>query len=238
MSAELAKLRYLPTPRWTAAAVAAVIVLTGGALLIIGPSDPSKYISVPNTAVGLTTSLAAMVFGVWMSTLEFSAGTLQRTLTAEPDRNRVLGSKLALTLAATAIVGLAVAAAAGGLAQLAAGHAALDIDDGDLAAAVFGLVPEWVAHATVGFGFGLLTRSMGGGIAMTLAFVLAFDGLLSFIPGAADYSFGQLTQDLSNDITGVGATQNGLAVALIGTLAWCAVIVVPGWLRFLRGDLK
>jgi len=31
---------------------------------------------------------------------------------------------------------------------------------------------------------------------------------------------------------------NGLAIALIGVLAWCAVVVAPGWLRFLRSDLK
>ena len=101
-----------------------------------------------------------------------------------------------------------------------------------------GRFPSGSPDVTIGFGFGLLSRSLGGGIAATLAFVLAVDGIISFIPGAGDYTFGQLSQDLSNGITGTGETVNGLGVAIIGVLAWCLLIVVPGWLRFLRGDLK
>ena len=171
MRAEIAKLRYLPLPRWTAAALAAATLITGLALLIVGPTDPAKYIAVPNTAINTVVSLATLVFGVWLATLEFGSGTLQRTLTAEPDRNRVLAAKLIVTLGAAAVAALAAAGAGGGI-------------------------------------------------------------------GAKDYSYGQLSQDLSNDITGVGETVNGLAVALVGVLAWCAVVLAPGWLRFLRGDLK
>ena len=137
-----------------------------------------------------------------------------------------------------AATGLAVAAAAGGLAHLAANHAGIALDDGKLAGALFGQAPQAVAAAAIGFGFGLLSRSFGGGIALGILFVLVFDGFVSFIPGAEDYTFGQLSQDLSNGITGDGATQNGLAVSIVGVIAWCAVVVIPGWLRFLRSDLK
>jgi ABC-2 type transport system permease protein len=238
MSAELAKLRYLPLPRWTAATIAAATLIVGAALLIVAPADPAKYVSVPNTAINTIVPLAVLVFGVWLATLEFSSGTLQRTLTAEPDRNRVLGAKLIVTLAAAAVAGLAAAAAGGGLVQLAATHAGIAVDEGDLAAALFGQAPETVSTAAIGFGFGLLARSLGGGIALGLVFLLVLDGFISFIPGAEDYSYGQLSQDLSNSITGVGETVNGLAVALLGVLAWNAVVLAPGWLRFLRGDLK
>ena len=105
MRGEIIKLRYLPAPRWTAAVVAAAVVIVGAVLLIVSPEDPSKYVTIPNTAVGIVTTLAGAVFGTWVATLEFSAGTLQRTLTAEPDRMRVLTSKLALALAVTAIAG-------------------------------------------------------------------------------------------------------------------------------------
>jgi hypothetical protein len=27
-------------------------------------------------------------------------------------------------------------------------------------------------------------------------------------------------------------------VAILGTVIWCLILVVPAWLRFLRGDLK
>lgn len=238
MNAELLKLRYLPTPRWTAAFVAAVVVIVGVVLLAVAPSDPDKYISIPNTTIGLVTAIAAMVFGVWLATLEFSAGTLQRTLTAEPDRNRVLAHKLLVVIAVATIGGLLVAASAGGLAHLAANRAGIEIDDSDLAGQLFGSVPVWMASSVIGFGFGLLARAPGGGIAISLVFVLAFDGVISFIPGVQDYTYGQLTADLTNNIGGTGETQNGLGLAIIGTAAWCALIVLPGWVRFLRGDLK
>jgi len=238
MNAELMKLRYLPTARWTAAFVAAAVLIVGLVLLAVAPSNPDKYVSIPDTTIGLVTSIAAMVFGVWLATLEFGAGTLQRTLTAEPDRKRVLTNKLVLTIAVVAVGGLLVAASAGGLSHLAANRAGVEIDDGDLAGHLFGAIPGWISAAAIGFGFGLLARAFGGGIAVSLVFVLAFDGIVSFIPGAQDYTYGQLSADLANGISGSGETQSGLAVALIGVIVWCAVIITPGWVRFLRGDLK
>jgi ABC-2 type transport system permease protein len=236
--AEVLKLRYLPFPRWTGAALAAIVLVVGIVLVIVEPSEPEKYVSIPDSSVGLATLVAALVFGVWVATLEFGAGTLQRTLLAEPARGRVLASKLTVALLAAAIGGLAVAAAAGGFSHLAANHAGVAIDDSDLAGSLFGSVPVWITAAAVGFGFGLLARSVGGGIALSLVFVLAFDGVISFIPGAADYTYGQLSQDVTNNISGMGETQSGLAIGIAGTILWCVLIVVPGWLRFLRGDLK
>jgi ABC-2 type transport system permease protein len=238
MRAELLKLKYLPFPRWTAAFLAGAVAIMGVVLTVVEPSEPGKYVSIPDASVGLVTALAAIVFGVWVSTLEFAAGTLQRTLLAEPDRRRVLAAKLALVIAVSAIAGLLIAAAAGGLSHLAANRAGVEIDDGDLAGDLFGSIPAWVSGAVIGYGFGLLGRSLGGGIAASFVFVLAFDGLVSFIPGVQDYTYGQLSSDLSNHLGGSGETKTGLAVAIIGTIAWCALIVVPGWLRFTRGDLK
>jgi ABC-2 type transport system permease protein len=99
-------------------------------------------------------------------------------------------------------------------------------------------VPEAGAAGALGFGFGLLTASLGAGIAVGIVFTLVFDGFVSFIPGAEDYTYGQLSQDPSNNITGVGETQNGLAVALVGTVLWCVVLIIPGWIRFTRSDLE
>jgi hypothetical protein len=88
MRAEIVKVRYLPLPRWTAAAVALVVLIVGAALLVFPPADSDRYVSVPQTAVPLVVTLATLVFGVWLATLEFGAGTLQRTLTAEPVGDR------------------------------------------------------------------------------------------------------------------------------------------------------
>lgn len=238
MNVELMKIRYLPTPRWTAAALAAITLIMGVALLISAPTDPEKYVSVPNTVIDMASTVAALVVGVWLSTLDVTAGTMQRTLIAEPRRERVLAAKLAVTLLVGAAIGVGAAAAGGGLSHLAATHAGVGVDDSDLAAALFGAAPSVVAAASLGFAFGLLTMSLGGGIAAGIVFILVFDGFVSFIPGAEDYTYSQLTQDLSNAITGVGETTNGLAVAIVGTTLWCVALITPGWIRFLHSDLK
>lgn len=238
MKAEFLKLRYLPTPRWIAAALASATLIVGVVMVIVAPSNPAKYISVPQTVNSLSAWVATMILGVWLATLEFNSGTLQRTLTAEPDRNRVLAAKLGLVLLVATVTGVAVAAAAGGIAHVAASRAGFDLADGELAGALFGQAPEAVTAAAIGFGFGLLSRLLGGGLAFGILFVLVFDGFISFIPGASRYTFGQLSEDLSNGITGDGETRNVLAVAIIGCILWCLVIVIPGWVRFLRADLK
>jgi ABC-2 type transport system permease protein len=238
MSAEIAKIRYLPLPRWTAIALAAITLLTGLILLIVAPDKPDDYINAPGEVASFMGWVSAMLFGVWLATLDFTAGTMQRTLTAEPDRNRVLVAKLVSTLLVATLIGVAIAAAMGGVVQLTAKHGGVDVVDGDLAAALFGQVPEAIAAGVVGFGFGLLTKSLGGGIAFGIMFVLVLAGMIAFIPGAEDFTYTQATQDLSNGITGYGDTVNGLAAALLVTLAWCAVILAPGWIDYLRSDLK
>jgi ABC-2 type transport system permease protein len=158
MKAELAKVRYLALPKYTAALIAAAVIITGIVLLVVAPSDPSKYIDIPDSVIGLIIQ--------------------------------------------------------------------------------FGAIPSWIAGSIVGFGAGLLTRSLGGGIAVALIFVLALDGLVSFIPPLKHLSYGQLTSDMTDRIGGGGSPYNGLGVAILGTIVWCLILVVPRWLRFLRGDLK
>jgi ABC-2 type transport system permease protein len=238
MNAELAKVRYLLLPKYTAALVAAAVVITGVVMLVVAPTQPSKYIDIPNAATGTIIQFAAIIFGVWLSTLEFSAGTMQRTLTAEPNRSRVLTDKLLVVVLVTLVAGILVAAAAGGFSHLAASRAHVRIDNGELAGTLFGAIPSWIAGSVVGFGAGLLTRSFGGGIAVALVFVLAFDGAVSFIPPLKHLTYGQLTADMTDNIGGFGDPRNGLGVAILGTVIWCLILVVPGWLRFLRGDLK
>ena len=119
LRAEIAKARYLPLPRWTVAAVLAAAVITGAALIVFQPSSPGSYLDISSTALNEVLDIAAMVFGVWVAALEFGSGTLQRTLTAEPDRNRVLTSKISVVLIGAAVVGGAAAATVGGLTHLA-----------------------------------------------------------------------------------------------------------------------
>jgi ABC-2 type transport system permease protein len=238
MRAEIAKVRYLPLPRWTALAVAIAVIALGLVLLLVGALEPEKYISISGDVVNNIATFAAIILGVWISTLEFGAGTLQRTLTAEPNRSRVLTDKLVVLMVAVLIGGLFVAAAAGGVVHVAVTSHNVKIDNGELAATLFGAVPSWIAGGVVGFGAGLLTRSFGGGIAIALVFVLVLGGIVSFVPPLKHLSYTELTSDLTNRIGGIGEPHNGLGVAILGTIIWCLILVVPGWIRFLRGDLK
>ncbi len=79
---------------------------------------------------------------------------------------------------------------------------------------------------------------MGGGITLALALAFIADGIIGFIPGFENIGFGRLTHDLTSGLSGQGDTANGLGAALLGTVVWVAIVMVPGWLRFTRGDLK
>jgi ABC-2 type transport system permease protein len=238
MSGEIAKLRYLALPRWTAGSVFAITLIVGAALLVFPPGNVDKYISTPAFALGVVFGIAAIVFGVWSASVEFSSGTLQRTLTAEPTRSRVLGAKLLCVLVGTAIVALGAAAASAGLSEIAASNAGVSLDDGDLAKQLFSQVPTALAFAGIGFAFGLLTRSMGGGITLALALAYIADGIIGFIPGFENIGFGRMAHDLSSGLSGEGETVNAVGAAALGSLAWVIIVMVPGWVRFTRGDLK
>lgn len=238
MRAEIAKTRYLPTPRWIAAASIGLCIVVGVVLFFVAPKNSDRYVTVSSVAVEFALSVPIIVFGVWIIAVEFAAGTLQRTLTAESNRNRVLGAKLLVALIVAAAVSVAAAAASGGLATLAGDRAGIPVDQSDLARAVFAAVPGGIAYVVIGFAFGLVTRSMGGGIALGAMFAFVLDGFLSFIPGIRDIAYGRFSGDVTNHLSGTGDTDHPLALAAIGVLAWLIVLTVPGWLMFTRGDLK
>ncbi len=236
--AELAKVRYLPAPRWIGLVAIAAAVVTGTALNIAAPKSPDTYVNVSSVALSQVFDLVAAVFGVWLASLEFTSGTLQRTLTAEPDRSRVLLAKLGVVVAYAAVIGLAAAAIVGGLTHLAIIRGDIPVDAGTLARAVFAPVPEGLFAACVGFGFGLLTRSLGGGITCSLVFLLVLAGVLAFIPQVRPYSYSSATADLTNSIAGNGAVTHSAWIGLLIALAWTLAILAPGWIMFLRMDHK
>lgn len=238
MSAEIAKVRFLPFPRWTAAAVVGLMVLAGLILVGTTPTDTSWYEDAPGLALNLGYQIAAIVLGVWIATLEFTSGTLQRTLTAEPNRSRVLLDKAVVLCVTTLVIGAAAILTGITLSEIAAQRASVDIDVGDLFRALFGTLPNGVIGALVGFGLGLLTRSMGAGIGLTFALVFIADGFLSALPGISGYTFGQVTTDLTSHLSGTGDTERGFAMSLLLTLAWMVVLMLPGCVQFAKGDLK
>jgi ABC-2 type transport system permease protein len=238
VSAELAKLRYLDLPRWTGAAVLAGAIAIGLGLLIVPPDNPAKYAETPSTAMSIVLTISAVVFGVWLATLEAASGTWQRTLTAQPDRNAVLFSKLVVLLIGLVILGVIALGTTIGLSEVAAARANADIDQGVVARQVAAVLPQAVSAGLVGFGFGLLSGSIGGGIAMAFAFVFVLDGFITQIPVVGEYAYGTVVGDLRAAVAGTDTAEHGLGVALVAALAWSVVALAPGWIRLLRSDLK
>ncbi len=241
MNAEFLKLRLLSLPRWTAVAVLAGVVVTGAMLDVFPRDDGAGFISVMSTVTSLLTEVAAIVLGSWAATLEFGSGTLQRTLTAQADRTRVLLAKLTVLVLAVAALALAAAAAAGGLVDVVTRQQGIDLDRGDLAQVLLANVPAAITVSVIAFGLGLLTRSIGGALTVTLTFVLVLPGILVLVPDVSRYVYatfeGDMTTRLAGDVA-PGAEVHSLPVAVLGVLVWAVVLLVPGWLRFLRDDLK
>lgn len=238
MRAEIAKFRYLPLPRVTFAVVALLAVAIGVGVLSWSPDSSSDYVNIPTLLNSQVVLIGALILGVWMATLDFAAGTLQRTLTAESDRNHVLVGKLVVVLVGVAALGVVAAAISGGLINLATVHNDVDLSQGTLARQFFSPIPAAVAGGVIGFGFGLLARAMGGGITLALAFVFVLSGALELVPSIRDLTFGSYSNDLTTHLAGSGKTTHGAVVAALGTIVWSLIVVVPGWVRFVRDDLK
>jgi ABC-type transport system involved in multi-copper enzyme maturation permease subunit len=240
VTAELLKLRCLPTPRWTLAAllVAFVIVLVVAA--IVGPGDGATALSL---SVALPTSVASIVLGAWMAGVEYGQRTMRRALTADPRRLRLVGAKLAVVLAAvTALSVVTALAAAPLLSAVGSAHDASIPAADTLQQGVAYLVNNLI-YAVVGFALALLMRSMAGGMALALAFGFVIDPALSAIPSVGDYSLGGAVIDIvtaiGTDTLNFGPTAEDpeLARAIPVAATWVAALVGAAIARFTRSDV-
>lgn len=241
MRAEIAKVRYLPMPRVVAAVAFAVAVLPGTLLLIFRPAHQSVYLLGSTISFSLVLGVLSIAIGTWLATLDFSSGTLQRTLTAESDRNRVLLAKLATVTALALLMIVGAGAVSAGITDLAMSRAGV-ADHSLLLRSLLSATPDVLAGVWIGFGFGLLTRSMGGGLTLAIVFVFVANGFFAFIPEAGKWFYSSFTNGIDSWIGGsavqTSSPDHGLAVSVLGALVWTALVVLPGWLTFARGDLK
>lgn len=239
MRAELRKLASLPTPRWTAVAVlacgllAAVIVFfagTGGA-----PAD------ILSAAVGVPLWIASIVAGVWMIGVEYGQKTMRRTLSARPDRLRLIAAKLTVVLGfVVALTFVATAFGAVLLSVAAAGHGG----GPSLQQVVqigLGSLSQNLIYAAVGFFLALFTRSMAGGMTVALAFGFIVDLALTAIPKYGDYSLSTAASHIYSAIVGAdlgGIEDPDLVRGVLITAAWLAVFAVASSLRLVHSDVE
>lgn len=238
MRSELRKLLVLPTPRWTAAALLAAVLIAGVAVAVFGPGDENLA-----EAFGLAVPawIAAIVIGVWLPGLEYGQKTMRRTLTRNPNRLEVVGAKLAVVLLATVALTVVPALIAAPLFSLAASahDSGIPVDD-TLRIALGGLANNLI-YAAAGFSFGLATRSMAGGMTIALAFFFVIDSLLTEIPKIGDFMLSAASGEIYQKIVGDELAGTDLEVnlvrAILVTVLWVGAFVGVSSLRFLRSDI-
>lgn len=236
MSAELAKLRFLPTPRWILIVAAAFSLLLAVGMVIDAPSDPQTY-NDTGLAGSAVSTVAALVLGVWIVGMEYGQGTMRRVVAATPARLSLLASKFAVLLGCVLLGTVAIIAFYWAVIATAAavvhgvGISADELPDEIGAQLVFNL-----GIGVLSFSVALLTRSMAGGIATALIVSLVVDSAIGVIPGVGDYTFGKNLGDVGNAIRGDDVELVGRAIAV--TLGWMVALSVASWLFFARRDVK
>jgi len=239
MRSELRKLTVLPTPRWTAVVTVAAVMIAALVVAISGAGEDNLALLV---GIGLPTWIASIVLGVWMSGLEYGQKTMRRTLTRNPNRLAVVGDKLAVALLAG--VGLTVLATAVAipLFSLASSGHELKVAAADTLDVGIGNLVNNIVYVIAGFSFGLVTRSMAGGMTAALAFFFVMDSLLTQIPVVGDYMLAAVSTEIfqgivGNEIAGTDLEVN-LARAIVVSVLWLAVFVGVSTLRFVRTDVE
>lgn len=237
MSAELRKLRVLPLPRVLLAVNVVVIGLTALGLTIDSPMHEEDYRDAAGIAAALTTSISAIVLGVWMVGLEYGEGAMRRVLTAEPRRLRALRTKLMLLVVCVITLTVVMFTLSWALAAAAAAVNGVGLEPGSIAENGAATLIGNFAYAVIALAIALLTRSMAGGVAVTLVLALVVDSILASIPAVGDYTFGASISDLLGSITGEDDAEQPLRGALVAA-AWLLVLSTVAWSRFAREDVR
>ncbi|MGA4539689.1 ABC transporter permease [Uniformispora flossi] len=195
LHAEWTKLRTLSSTWWLLAAITAATVAAGaaatGALSAEhcpppGTCDPDQ---VRTALTGLWIGQAIVaVLAVLTACNEYATGTIHTTLTAMPDRLRVLAAKAVLLAGITTAT--AVPAVGGSLLtarfmlptrgdKLA--HPGISLTDGATARAAIGGVLYLVAIALLSLGLALLLRDTAGATTTSLGLLYVFPLLAGFV---------------------------------------------------------
>lgn len=238
MTAELLKLRRLPTPLVVLALALLAIATAALITYFVQPDDTDYYWRAPLVTATVVVEIAGIIVGVWLIGMEFAQGTVRRLLTADPRRGVVVAKKLlALLLAALAASAL-TALVAYWLGALASELRDVDYDHATAGKMAGVVVITGVLTALLAFALGLLAESLVGGVVLAFVVVFVLDGVLSFVSAIQDYTFAAALGSMSSAADPTQASAIGFWGGLGVAVAWVAVLLAPGVVRFLRTDFK
>lgn len=226
---EWTKLWSVRSTLWTLLALLAVTL--GFSALICGVTSSSEvsdpdFDATAQSLVGLFFGqVAAVVIGVLCVTSEYSKGGIRLTLTAVPNRVRLVIAKAIVVAAVTLLAGLVACFASFFLGQslLSSLDASVSLGDPDVLRAVVGGGLYLMASGLFGFALGLVLRQSAGAITGGLVLLYVAPPLIGLIPGS-------LGENLSEYFTSNAGQSVLFVVPVEDTLgAWAGYGVFTLW---------
>lgn len=196
LHSEWTKLRSVRSTAWTLLAL--FVVTVGFGVLIswltshywsqASLSDKLNFDPTSTSLSGLAFGqLAIAVLGAMMISSEYSTGGIRTSLTAVPNRMRLLGGKAGVFLVTAFVAGLITSFVAffAGQAFFAApgGPMSASLSDPAVLRAVFGGALYITASGLFGLSCGVLLRHTAGAITVAVAFLFVIPIVLAAIPG-------------------------------------------------------
>jgi ABC-2 type transport system permease protein len=183
LAAERIKLLTTRSPRWSMVfAVATGVTLT--IAYIANNTDSSHPANVWTSQFGVLFALPViMVMAGLAVTTEYRYGTIRTTFQAVPDRLSALLAKVVLVALLSGVVGEIIAFASWISTMIARPNDDLALATGQQWRNVAGAGPYFAIAAVIAVALALLVRQTAGTVAALVAYPLAGELVLSFIPG-------------------------------------------------------
>jgi ABC-type transport system involved in multi-copper enzyme maturation permease subunit len=200
----------------------------------VGPVDAT------NVSLGgiLFGQLALAVLGVLIITTEYSTGGIKSSLTAVPQRLRLLAAKAIVFIVVGFVVGLATCFASfySGMTFFSGTQYHQAITDPHVLRAVVGGALFLVASGLLGFAIGTLLRHTAGAITISVALLFIAPLVLSTIPVDVvrtinEYFLGSAGQQVLTTVKPLGGHVLGPWVGyIVFTVEWAFLLLVGGGL--------
>ena len=210
------------------------------------PERQAQFAPILMTMTGVVVMLiASSVFGVLVTSSEYSSGMMRLTLTATPRRTRVLVAKLGLVTGVTLAYGVATSVAmflAGSAVLSSYGIEVPGLGDADAQRFVFGLAVATPMFPVLGTALGVILRSTAGAITAVLGLLWlpqVFGELLPTWP--QEHVMSLFPQSAADSLTGGHLVENPIypdpLVAAVTIAVWMVVLLGAAHVLVQRRDV-
>lgn len=238
LHSEWTKLRSVRSTPWTLL-VAVVLTVGIGVLASWGTNhawpdmsakDRATFDPVATSLSGLAFGqLAIAVLGVLVISAEYSTGGIRASLTAVPDRLRLLAGKVGVFTVVAFVTGIVIAFAAfyAGQPWFSKRGIGVSLGDPHVLRAVIGGALYLTASGLFGLAIGVLLRHSAGSITVAVAFLFVLPLVLLAIPGSVGDAIQRyFTSNAGQQIVSTRQSGNHLG-PWVGFGVYCLWFLVP-----------